>query len=499
MAGEKAQRSLEAIVGEQIQKEYGGDLFRYCHFEKEPSILQLLLKVLCSMEIDLSPLLGGAPIYDSSKHIAKLGLHTTLPGLILNTDSNKPDKFMRAFAWKTQLGANVMSEGFGVNMWSLLLFGSLAGSNEIHCKQSARVANSILSLILRLAPSGATPGNMMPVRGINERSQHPECVQVSSKGRCEHFIRPINDDNFAMNGRFSYCDMNGDKMPEDYLGLGYVLEMSKFLKCKYECVPPQYIQGHIQLMQDRFYCIYKHSEGGQEGIYGTLLIDKHGAHVVYDGDKAATWTYEEWQTKLGEIGYLVLPTVARSGALVTYDDGGNVGCLVPSGTRASMISAGIQVPEGGYVPNFDNYRVCYTALVEENTLLPMPPLLAIDNLVPPGTVLWIKPDTQAWADLSPSFPPTSLSEEEAGQRMVKVRLNVPQKMVSFFLVCASAGESLTRGAPAQHPTPGVVYVTVRQRSVIHSRDIHYKHIEVDPWELTLVEPAEALRIDAICL
>jgi hypothetical protein len=428
--GERTQKGIEAVVGELISSSFGAELLQYCHVEKEPSIYTLLLKNLSTMELDLQPLLGGAPVYDTKKHIAKLGLQRTLPGLF-NSDMSSPDQFLRCFTWKAETG-QVMSEGMGVNMWALLLMGSLMGSDDIHTKQSSRVANAIMSLILRLAPPGATPGNMVPVRGINERSNHPEYIMVPAKNRCEHFVRPIDDDNMAINGRFTYCQLiKGALLPEDYLGLAPVLGMSDYLVCKYWEVPPQYVEGHIQLMQGRWYCIRRHSEVASEVVEGTLIIDKSGAHVQYE-DRAETFTYEDWQKELKARGFLVMPTVTRTGALVTYEGGSKVGCLVPNGTRAAMVSEGANIAEGAFVSNFDHINVRYSALIDEGTLLHMPVVLTIESLVPPGTILWIKPDSQAWADMKDCFPPAGTpgeSEDDYDTRMVQARLNIPTSMV----------------------------------------------------------------------
>ena len=141
-----------------------------------------------------------------------------------------------------------------------------------------------------------------------------------------------------------------------------------------------------------------------EVVEGTLIIDKSDAHVQYE-DRAETFTYEDWQKELKARGFLVMPTVTRTGALVTYEGGSKVGCLVPNGTRAAMVSEGANIAEGAFVSNFDHINVRYSALIDEGTLLHMPVVLTIESLVPPGTILWIKPDSQAWADMKDCFPP----------------------------------------------------------------------------------------------
>ena len=53
----------------------------------------------------------------------------------------------------------------------------------------------------------------------------------------------------------------------------------------------------------------------------------------------------------------------------------------------------------------------------------------------------------------------------------------------------------------QHPTPGKLYITVMQRrsnaSQIH--DATYRHIIVDPWELTCEAPEADMIIKELCI
>ena len=52
---------------------------------------------------------------------------------------------------------------------------------------------------------------------------------------------------------------------------------------------------------------------------------------------------------------------------------------------------------------------------------------------------------------------------------------------------------------SQTPTPGTVYVTVKQHSAIYVRDVSYRHFEVDPWELSIVAPEPRLRVELLVL
>jgi hypothetical protein len=53
----------------------------------------------------------------------------------------------------------------------------------------------------------------------------------------------------------------------------------------------------------------------------------------------------------------------------------------------------------------------------------------------------------------------------------------------------------------QHPAPGKLYITVLQRrsnaSQIH--DATYRHIIVDPWELTCEPPEADMIIKELCI
>lgn len=457
------------VMAELIFKTFGGELVRFCHFGTEPCIIEKVVEKLLGMKVDLRPVMRSSPIYDSKKHIEKLGLQRELPGLC-RQGYDKPDTFLKLGVWKTSGGA-IGSEGGCVNMWCLLTAASLVGCNHIHCKSSSRIAQSLLSLILESAPSSSTPGNVVPVRSFHEVSREAECVRVRSDGRPENFLRPIDDGNFAINGVFSYCPVEDGEMPEDFLGCGYVREMAKFLKCKYHDVPPQHVHGNYQLVPGRFHCIYSK----ERDIWGSLLVGKTGVHVEYSDHSAMTWGFDDWEDNLREQSFLVMPTIWRSGAVVRLGvQDGSVGCLVSDGMCASLEEQGGNVEDLGFMSNFDHIKLCYHARVTEDELVPLQVLDTLKQLIPPGQHLWVKPNTDAWNRLQDKFPPLAEAEAEGGspcvdERLLRVRLNVP-------LTC--------------NPVPGKVYVTVMQRSerALHSLDFSYTHICVDPWELTAFPP-----------
>jgi hypothetical protein len=81
--------------------------------------------------------------------------------------------------------------------------------------------------------------------------------------------------------------------------------------------------------------------------------------------------------------------------------------------------------------------------------------------------------------------------------MIQVRLNIPMSTVrDFELLSVCVCVTFWRFC-AQTPKPGIVYVTVMQCSAMDARAIVYRHLEVDPWELTPIAPEEKHRIHAL--
>lgn len=461
------------VIGKMIWSEYGGELSRFCHFGPEASILERLVERMLTFKVDLRSLLSNAPIYNTKKHIEKLGLQAELPGLCRH-GGERPDTFFKLGVWKTGGGA-VGSEGASVNMWSLLTAASLVGSNHIHCKNSSRIANNLMGLILESAPAAVTPGNLIPLRSFEEVSRGMEIVQIKCNSRPENYLRPVNDVNFAINGVYSYCRVEDGEMPEDFIGFGYVRSMSKFLRCKYVEVPPEHVMGHYQLMPDRWYCIYSH----EKKQLGSMLISQDSLKVRFELDESASeildCEFDQWEDTLRAESYLVLPTIFRSGALVTLEgDDDGVGCLVSKGAR--HVSSG-----GSFLSNYDHECFCYHALVGEGegSYENISAESIFERLIAPGAVLWIKPGSNSWTSLSQFFPGSTLGDELNALRMVKVRLNVPL---------------------VKKPEKNKVYVTVLYKKLngFQTVDIEIQHLPVDPWELSRNGPgSSALEIHSL--
>ena len=476
---ERGSRTVDVYVAHLISLWYGDQLQKYCHIpKKEPSILKHLINSVSGMEIDLGVLMDSSPIYDTAKHIKKLGLQRLLPGLA-SEGSTTADRFMRDFTWKDASGSP-KSEGMGVNMWSLLTLVSWMQCKDIHCNTRAKVAKTAMYLISKMSPAAATPGNMMLVRSFNAKTFEPEWVRVPNEGRCEHFLRPVFDSNFAITGVPSYCaPVYGKSMPEDYLGVSGVLALAQFLKCQYWEVPPKHVYSHYNLVPRRYHPIYRKTDF----TYGHIYLDDDVVRVTYDDDMREDWDVDSWESLLKERDFLVLPTIWRSGALVLTRDKQGVGCLVNSGTRESILKAegeDSELLQRGFISNFDHIKVCYHMLVEENTTCPIGPLEVLKDLIPIGTEVWIRGGTQAWEDIRDFLPDTpEFNSDAEDMRMLKARLNVPLTV---------------------DPKPGVVYLTVLQkpRDVISCQDTSYRHLTVSPWEISPVPPEDPrLRISEL--
>lgn len=451
------------MLAEMVSKEFGGELARFCHVNSEVCIFERMLDKMMSFKMDLRPVLFNAPVFNTKKHIKKLGLEAELPGLCKQA-YDKPDSFMKMGVWKTGGGA-VGSEGASVNMWALLTAASLVGSNHIHCKSSSRISHSLLGLILESSPAAVTPGNLVPVRSFDEVSGGMEMVQVHCEVRPENFLRPVNDVNFAINGVFSYCPVEDGEMPEDYLGFGHIRAQAKFLKCKYWEVPPQQVTGSYQILPGRYYCVYNHARK----YLGNVFVGKNNVSLEFEEGELEECAFDKWEDHLTAREYLVLPTIFRKGAVVTLDgDDDGVGCLVTDGTRESMR----EVPSGFYLSNYDHINYCYHALKAEDGLEKITADKIYERLVNPGTDLWIKPDAQIWQELQKSFPKIDdLNDEQQGMRMVRARLNVPL---------------------VPDPDPRKVCVTVIYKKLhgIQTVDLEIQHLSLYPWELSRKGPGD---------
>lgn len=475
---ERGPNTPQHVMARKIFKSFGLYLKLFCHFGPEPSIMEDLMEKLQGLVVDLRPVLGCPSVYDTAKHMKKLGMSSELPGLC-TSGQDGPDNFLKMpLSWKSS-GGGWASEGAGVNMWVLLVWASLLGCNHVHCKNTSRFAQSIIKLMARNAPASITPGNAVPIRSFHDQTRENEVIELDdSWKRPDHFLRPIRDDYFASSGKFSICAADEDVaeglLPEDYICCAAAMEWRKFFKCKkYIDVPPK-TPGDYQLIPCRYYCVYSKSKK----VWANLWADHNGVTVTDVGesdgeDSGCHYSCMLWQEQLKEDGWLVLPMVWRTGALVRVEGEDRFGCLVPSNYEELN-----QI--GSWGSNYNSSKLLYNVLYSsEEDLSLMSPLDVLDSLVRPGTEVWIKPDTEAWGALAPNMPPLSQGGEDV--RMIKARLNIP----------------LT-----PHSPHGKVVVTVLQREagLTNVYSIDYRHVTVDPWELSPDPPeTDCLEVTELLL
>lgn len=464
---ERGAQSAQTMIGRKIFNQYGSYLVRFCHFGTEGSIMDNLIEKVQGMIIDLGPVLGCNSIYNSGVQLKKIGLQADFPGLCSRNSSTAPDAFLKLpIVWKTQSGG-IGSEGAGVNMWALLTLASLVGCDHIHCKTSSRLAQSLIKLILKNTPSAVTPGNCIPIRSFHDQTREAELIWVENSRRPDWFLRPTRDDCFASSGVLSVCPMDDNGMlPEDVMSCAAAYEQSKFLKCEYMDLPSN-VFGSYQLIPGRDYCIYNK----RLDEYANLCVENRFVGVTHN-DRFFEWDLDNWQDNLKKGGWIVLPMIWRKGALVTtlIDDQQVCGCLVPvCYEELNKIDSDSE----HFVSAYNSETCCYSVLtVHGSDLIHMNTRNVLKNLIKPGTGVWIKSGTETWKSLRKYFPSSHLESDEDDTRMICGKLNIP----------------LTA-----HFEYGKACITIVEKSFEHSKRnvFNYRHVIVNPWEITLDAPENA--------
>ena len=471
---DRLSRPTHVLVAARMSRFYGKDLYHFCHMGKEESVYaHALNSCMTHFRPDFRLLFDNCPIYDSGLHIRKLGLGYTFPGLVQQGQEGEAisecDPYVKAFAWRGAMGAQPLAEGLGVNIWGLLTMASLLESSDLHPKGSSDFARNVLGQILQHAPVSATPGNMVPIRSFNVHSGKPQYLVIPPLAtRPEHFLRPVQDENFASSGELTYCREKHGLLPEDMMHCANLIGTASFLKCDYLNVAPAILKGCYQLMPKRRYPIVKMSSDGGSGdngdtLRGDIYIENARARIRWLRDHAGSeedCDFESvetdcsgWESALREHSLIVLPMVCRPCAAVWVEEvGGKVGLIVPA----------IDAPAGSSnCVNFDYDGWRYKVLHEEGGYLFRNPVKVLKDLVSVGTVLWLAPLSPAWMSLQVNMP-GQIHPDERASYAIRVRVATP---------------ALT------DPNKEKVYVSYLLRSKKGVGATTSKTIEVDPWEL----------------
>jgi len=217
----------------------------------------------------------SAHIFDSKRHLRKLGLDAHLPGVSdWPVGADRPPQFARSFMLypqNNQVRARVFlvlcvsltgpfgwqdpsAMCVGVHAFSLLLCVSLADGPTLHPKISSNVARTLLREICRHAPPCATPGNNILVRSFNLHTTMAERVILPKNDRPQHFPRPVDDWNFASSGRFTFARAIGRFVPEDAMHCGALFRYADLYGCDILELPAREIQAIPVIFA--YYCRY---------------------------------------------------------------------------------------------------------------------------------------------------------------------------------------------------------------------------------------------------
>jgi len=495
-------------VGKRIKDLWGRVLFETAHMGPEQCVYANAIMDLMVQWLPECRQLLGEHIFDSTRHLRKLGLEMQLPGVSdWPAECERPPPFARSFmiippggqvrargrgqacGRGLTLGRGVWQEPaamcVGVHAFALLLCVSLAGAPTLHPKISSNVARTLLREILSHAPQCATPGNQLLVRSFNLHTTMAERVMVPKQARPQHFPRPVDDWNFASTGQFTFCRAIGRFLPEDAMHCGALFHVAELYGCDILELPGREVQVRglgarrarggldaararqveYELLSSTYYSVWRE----RDSAYGTLFVSVRQEHVEVELTEESgqttglVWTYEEWHDGLRRNDLIVTPMIWRQGACVETrlaSGGRELACVVPPPPEEQAQSV------GAAPSNFSPVDCSYWILAREG--------------VPPRKL---------------HFHKVLRRLVEVG-REVFVRLNSPgvQAMGLQLMRCDRSKEFLCgrlNVPTVERPEPGKVFVTCLQRPVFarsDASDIACLTLELNPWDVALDLP-----------
>jgi hypothetical protein len=361
-------------IGAQIKSTNGRELFDTCHMGPESSIYGNAIQ---SMVQDYAPdfrQLFSPHLYNSKQHLHKLGLLSAFPGIDNWREEGETPPFARVFASHDANG-NVSSYSVGINVWSMLLIASMGGT-MLNPHAPSNLAHSLLRQILNNAPEAATPGNTCMVREFQIDNTSPQRILLSARGRPLHFMRPVGDINFATTGTFTYGKAIDNFLPEDIMHCGFLFSLAKLFNCHILDLPGHVVSAHYEVRPNTMYAIW-HAIGRR---VGNLYVNSAQQRVdVYDHDNnsAFSWAIDEWQAKLVEHDYIILPMFFRYGVCVHHGDeeNGTLGLIVPHSAEGSL-----------YDPEDGGYRYITDVSAEKHKIGCID---ALTKMIPTGTPVFL--------------------------------------------------------------------------------------------------------------
>jgi hypothetical protein len=340
------------------------------------------------------------------------------------------------------------SIGLGLHLPQLLLLGSLIGEDlddRIHPGIIDNLSISLVQQLMLKAPPAMTVNKFIDVASFNCFTCELQPIDLfsSTVKRPDHLLRPQSE-QFAVRGDVPLCKGCSLFAPEDCFHNSTLMDWMDLLGATCITQVPATANACYYLEMGRVYAIYNQSTG----CLGTLFLTRNGADFEAeispgsDDRTSKAFLPLSWHTDLAFEGFIVLPMIRRSGACVRINET-DIACLV----RGEL--------EGD---NFSPQDLKYRALKRFGQIEPMDTLYVMKNLLPLGTMVLIKCDSQSAGPLLTRLP------------VPLNRASLPLHGIRGFLNSPSVVE----------PIDGRVYITI----CVHSDGTNSpEDVCVDPWEI----------------
>ena len=461
-------KSLHQRVAERISARYGKELYLHCHMGKDTSMIaNALFACMTQFAPDFRNLMENERFFDTARHIRKLGLEERYPGLARDGQDKTPGMIVKAFLHRG-------GEAVGVNIWQLLVIGTLIGNRNLHAKCSSDFSRHVLSVILKHSPRAATPGNKIPVRSFNAQTGRQEYVTVDPENRPDFFIRPLEDSAFIESGVLTdcRCDPKTGLLPEDMLHCSHMQRASLLLCCKLWEVPVSFLAGDYSLVPGRTYALHQEETGntGCVCVQNQEVIIRVWDNTLEEETQVPRNICDDWQEEIKKLGCLVLPMISRPCAAVWDKERSKIGVLLPQEGNTLAVWDDQEHKPTVKAPGDDQDKRPYSYLPYLVKYGEHPePITALDtiqSIVSIGAEFWLRPHSPSWEELRSKFPTPSLSTD-MNHTALRVRINVPD---------------------VASPDKTKIYVTTEQRSRKNIHGTAYcKTFPVSPQDLMPIQ------------
>ena len=308
---------------------------------------------------------------------------------------------------------------------------------------------NLLKEILKHAPKGIIPGNVVEIRAFDCFNCSLESIVLPEDHiNAENFIR-CHDMTFAESGMQARCGNIENFAVEDVLHMGAHCEVASRIGCKIVELTPAEVTYFIR--PKKHYCVYNPASDCMGILYYDGIDSVTLEMETFPGDPAMLHRGLDlfrWQDEMRAMGYTMLPMIWRSGACISHND--KVACLV-------------EPVDECHDGNFSIEGKGYRAQLGPEEFVNLPVLRVLRSLTPIGQRLFLRLQSQA-----PLF--NRLPGVITPGSVLKVHLDTPNTI---------------------HPLPGRVYVACLVRKVnaedaSRTAGSYSETIHVHPWELSFV-------------